>query len=335
VRNFEYLAPKSTSDAVRAGSAPDSRFIAGGTLLVDLMRLGVERPGLVIDLNTSLSSEMKWTNEWLVIGALVKNSDLADDDAVARELPVLSQALLSGASPQIRNMATVGGNLLQRTRCAYFRDPTVAACNKREPGTGCAAIEGHSRMHAILGTSEHCIATHPSDMAVALLALDAHVQTHGPRGERKIALAELWLLPGNTPAQEHNLERGEIITAVLIPRVPAPRRSAYVKVRDRAEFAFALASAAVVLQVNGSHIENARVALGGVGTKPWRVPAVEEALRGRPANAATFEAASKFAARGAKTTRDNAFKTTLAERVVARALAIAMTAEAAPTGATP
>lgn len=333
MRPFEYLAPTAADDAMSAGALPSSRFIAGGTLLVDLLRLEVERPRLVIDLNRCLSSELQWTTDTLSIGALAKNSDITDDGDVRREFRLLEQALLSGASPQIRNMASVGGNLLQRPRCPYFRDIGVSQCNKRNPGSGCAALGGYSRMHAILGASEHCIAVHPSDMAVALLALEARVRVRGPGGERQLSIDELLHVPGDTPEVEHALSPGELITHILVPRQHAAAPSAYVKVRDRAAFAFALASAAVVLRLNGSKIERARVALGGVGTKPWRARDVETALEGREATRASFAAAAKFAARGAKTTAHNAFKVRLIERVVARALLLA-TGTSGPAAAT-
>ena len=320
MRPFDYLAAQKLEEAVARGGARTSRFIAGGTLLVDLMRLDVERPELVVDLNGVLSADITWNESGLMLGALARNTDVADDVAVRREFPVLSEAIRAGASPQIRNLASTGGNLLQRTRCAYFRDSAEVACNKRNPGGGCAARDGYSRMHAILGVSERCIAAHPSDMAVALLALDAVVHTRRAAGARQIPLGELHTLPGTTPDIETVLEPGEIITHVVVPRSARGRRSAYLKVRDRAAFAFALASAAVALELEQGTIRSARVALGGVGAKPWRAGATEAALVGRPATSETYRAAAQLATDGAKTTRDNAFKVPLTERVVARAL---------------
>jgi len=257
------------------------------------------------------------------IGANVRNSDLADDATIRRRYPVLSEALLSGASPQIRNMATVGGNLMQRTRCYYFRD-TAYPCNKRAPGSGCAALDGFNRIHAVLGTSGRCIATHPGDMPVALVALDAVVHTLGKNGRRRaIPLADFYVPYGEDPARESVLAHGELITAVELPAVPWLARSCYLKVRDRASYEFALASAAVALDLSGRTIRAARVALGGVGTKPWRSPEAEAALAGRPAEEATFRAAAEAALEGARPRKHNAFKVELAKRTLARALATA------------
>lgn len=275
---------------------------------------------MLIDLNGLPFSTIDSGTDGLLVGALVKNSDLAEHPAVLTGFPALSQALLSGASAQLRNMASVGGNLLQRTRCAYFRDVAIAACNKRKPGSGCAALAGYSRMHAILGVSDQCIALNPSDMCVALLALDAVVHTRGPQGERSIPIADFHTLPGSHPEIESVLGQGEIVTAILLPKTPFSARSAYVKARDRASYAFALASAAVALDLDGKQIRQARVALGGVGTKPWRCTEVEQGLLGKPATREVFEAASALALRDAKTTPDNHFKLTLAPRVLVRAL---------------
>ncbi len=323
MKAFEYVEARELSEAVAHGGAPGSRFIAGGTNLVDNLRLEVERPNSVIDLNHVLSSDIHWDERGLLLGALARNSDVAFNDVVRREFPVLSEAILAGASPQVRNLASTGGNLLQRTRCSYFRDAGVAACNKRKPGSGCAALGGYSRMHAVLGVSDHCIAAHPSDMAVALLALDAVVHTRNAKGERQLPLGELHSLPGASPDVETVLEPSEVITEVFVPASPRARRSAYLKVRDRDSFAFALASAAVALELDGNTIRSARVALGGVGTKPWRAADVEGALAGKPATPDTYRAAAAHAMNGAKTTSDNAFKLVLAPRVVARALELA------------
>ncbi|MFZ5895090.1 MAG: FAD binding domain-containing protein [Myxococcota bacterium] len=320
MKDFDYVLAKSVEDAARHGSAQHARFIAGGTLLVDLLRLNVERPELVVDLNQALSSEIRVEENLLRIGALARNSELAHHERVKLDYPALSEALLSGASPQIRNMASVGGNLLQRTRCAYFRDSAVRECNKRSPGAGCAALAGFTRMHAILGGSDRCIAAHPSDMCVALLALDATVLTQGPQGTRSIPIAELHTLPGDQPQIESVLVPGEIVTYIEVPRRPYSKRSAYVKARDRASFAFALASAAVALELDGGTIRAVRVALGGVATKPWRAAETEAALLGGPASEEAFQSAAKLAANGARTRPDNDFKRTLTERVVLSAL---------------
>jgi xanthine dehydrogenase YagS FAD-binding subunit len=239
---------------------------------------------------------------------------------VVRDYPVLSQALLSGATGQLRNMATTGGNLLQRTRCGYFRDLTYTECNKRTPGSGCAAIGGHNRTHAVLGTSEHCIATHPSDMAVAMMALEARIHILGAQGEREVPIGEFYLLPGNTPHLENVLKPGDLITYVTLPAPVGGTKSHYLKLRDRASYEFALASAAVVIQAEGGRIRKARIAMGGVGTRPWRSPEAERALEGKAAHEATFRAAADAALRNAKPQRDNAFKVELAKRCLIRAL---------------
>jgi len=323
MRGFDYERPSADADAIRSGRESSARFIAGGTLLVDLLRLDVERPARVVDLNGLSHTALEVSANGLRIGALVRNSDLAEHPQVIAAFPALSQALLSGASPQIRNMATVGGNLLQRTRCSYFRDVAVEACNKRTPGSGCAALTGYSRMHAVLGVSDRCIAAHPSDMCVALLALDAVVHTLGPRGERAIPLADLHTLPGARPERESVLEPGEIVTHVSLVKSALAARSAYVKARDRASYAFALASAAAALELDGNLVRAARVALGGVASKPWRCPEVEQALVGKPATKESFQAAAALAMRDAKTTVDNQFKVELGRRVIARALTLA------------
>jgi xanthine dehydrogenase YagS FAD-binding subunit len=318
MKAFDFVAPKSLDDAIEQGGAPDRRFIAGGTLLVDLLRLNVERPQALVNLNGVLSSKIVWDERGVTIGAGARNSDLAYEERVTRELPVLSQALLAGASPQVRNMASVGGNLLQRTRCAYFRDVGVSQCNKRAPGSGCAAREGYSRMHAVLGVSDQCIAAHPSDMCVALLALDAVVRTRRASGARQFALSDFHVLPGAHPEVETILDRGEIVTEIWIPSSAFGRRSAYVKARDRASFA--LASAAVALELQGQNVKTARIALGGVGTKPWRAVDSELALKGMPATRETFELAAGLAMAGARTTPHNRFKLELGKRCVVRAL---------------
>jgi xanthine dehydrogenase YagS FAD-binding subunit len=323
MKDFDYTAPASLDEALKAGSYPESRFIAGGTLLVDLLRLNVERPSSVVDLNRVLSSDITWDARGLSIGAGARNTELAYHEAVLREAPVLSEAILAGASPQLRNMASAGGNLLQRTRCAYFRDVAVPACNKRAPGSGCAARAGYSRMHAVLGVSEQCIAAHPSDMCVALVALDAVVRTRRGSSTREIPVGDFHLLPADHPERENLLDQGEIVVEIWLPASKFARRSAYVKSRDRASYAFALASAAVALELDGEQIKSARVALGGVGTKPWRASAVERALLGKPARTETFQAAARLAMQGAQTSRDNQFKLELTPRVIVRALEMA------------
>jgi xanthine dehydrogenase YagS FAD-binding subunit len=284
------------------------------------MKLDVEQPTQLIDITSLPLGEVVLLGDGtLRVGAMVRNSDLAHNELVRTRYPVLSQALLAGASAQLRNMATTGGNLLQRTRCPYFRD-TAMSCNKREPGTGCSALDGANRGHAILGTSEHCIATHPSDMAVALIALDARVRVLGPAGERVIPLADLHRLPADHPEIETTLRAGELILAVEIPALPFARRSLYLKVRDRASYAFALASAAVAVDLEDGRIRDARVALGGVATKPWRSADAEAVLRGHAATADRYRAAADAALDGAVPRRDNAFKIELAKRTLVRAL---------------
>jgi xanthine dehydrogenase YagS FAD-binding subunit len=301
-----------------------AKFVAGGTTLVDLLKLNVETPDHLVDINAlPLARIETLPGGGVRIGAMVRNSDLANDPTIRSRYPVLSEALLSGASPQLRNMASVGGNLMQRTRCYYFRD-TAYPCNKRVPGSGCAALEGYNRIHAVLGTSDKCIATHPADMPVAMVALDAVVHTRRADGrERAIPLTDFHVPYGEDPARESVLEHGELITAVELPAVPWFARSHYLKVRDRASYEFALASAAVALDLDGGRIRAARVALGGVGTKPWRSAEAEQALTGQKTDEATYRAAAEAALRGARPQKDNGFKIELAKRTVARALAVA------------
>jgi xanthine dehydrogenase YagS FAD-binding subunit len=330
VQPFRYVRPADEAAALKEAAAPGAAFIGGGTLLVDLMKLGVATPAVVVDV-TGLSQalaeikEVEGAKPGLVIGALARNSDVAYHPAVRERYPALSQALLSGASPQVRNMATVGGNLMQRTRCAYFRDVGVRACNKRAPGSGCAALaEGAwTRMHAVLGGSPRCIAVHPSDMCVALVALGATVHTRRRAEAREIAVEDFHALPGEHPEVETALRPGELITHVTLPAAPFAARSRYVKVRDRAAFAFALASAAVALDLDGKMVRAARVALGGLGTKPWRSHEAEAALAGQPATRASFERAAALAVRDARPTPGNAFKVRLGERTIVRALELA------------
>jgi xanthine dehydrogenase YagS FAD-binding subunit len=304
------------------GAIAGSKYIAGGTNLVDLMKMYVETPQALVNINTlPLHTIESLKDGGMRIGALVRNSELAYHPLIRKRYPVLSQALLSGASPQLRNMATTGGNLLQRTRCPYFFDISFA-CNKRAPGQGCSAIHGYNRSHAILGVSDQCIATHPSDMCVAMAALDARIRVQGPEGERVIPFAELHLLPGETPEKENSLKPGELITAVDLPALSVASRSHYLKVRDRASYEFALASAAVVLVMEHGKIVSARIALGGVGTKPWRAEKAEQLLKGVP-SAALYSAAADAALEGAKTYTYNGFKIELAKRTLIRALTIA------------
>ena len=323
--SFDYLAAPDLETAVRAGAAASARFVAGGTTLIDLMKLGVERPAHVVDLNplasrdATLATISELPGGGLRLGALARMSDVAWDARVRDDYPLVSQSLLLAASGQVRNMATMAGNILQRTRCEYFRD-TAMACNKREPGSGCAALHGINRGHAILGTSEHCIATHPSDLAVALTAVDAVVHVRGPNGARTIPFGDFHLLPGAHPERETELRPGEVITAIDLPPLSFARHSTYLKVRDRASFAFALAAAAVALDVQSGTIRGARVALGGVGTKPWRSHEAEHTLIGRPATIATYRAAADAALAAARPQSQNRFKIELAKRTLTRAL---------------
>ena len=321
MNQFEYVQSTSASEALAAMAGKrHSSFLAGGTTIVDLMKLGVERPAELIDINAlPLATVEELPDGGIRIGALARNSDVAHHDLITKGFPVLSQALLSGASPQLRNMATVGGNIMQRTRCYYFRDLSYP-CNKREPGSGCPAMEGYNRIHAILGTSEQCIATNPSDMNVALVALDSVVQVEGPRGRRSIPFEEFHLLPGTTPDRETVLGAGELITSVDIPASPFAKNSLYIKVRDRASYEFALASVAVAAEVTGDKIAAVRVAFGGVATKPWRAHAVEEVLKGGAPSEELFERAGEAAVEGAAPRGDNAFKVELLKRATGKAL---------------
>lgn len=317
---FSLLTPASRDAAARAGAEPGNMFIAGGTDLMQLLKDNVFAPTRLVDIDPLSMREIEVTPSGIRMGALARMSDVALHPAVRRDWPVIAEALLASASPQVRNMATMGGNVLQRTRCGYFRD-TGFACNKRLPGSGCPAIRGENRMLAILGGSEHCIASHASDLAVALVALDATVEIRGPDGgARRINIGDLHRLPGDTPHIETNLQPGEMIAALEVPASAVARRSYYLKVRDRASFEFALVSAAVGLDMDGGVIRDARVAMGGVGTKPWRLPAVEMALRGQPVSDATFAAAASEAPVGAMPSRQNAFKVKLMQRTLVRAL---------------
>jgi xanthine dehydrogenase YagS FAD-binding subunit len=327
MKMFELLREDDAVQAIAAGAkaataqqGADVRFIAGGTTLIDLMKLNVETPQKIVDVTHLPFGKIETLPEGgLKIGAMVRNSDLAHHPIVRKDYAVLSQAILSGASTQLRNMATTAGNLLQRTRCMYFRD-TAMRCNKREPGSGCDAITGVNRSLAILGTSEHCIATNPSDMNVALAALEATIHIRGTKGERTVPIGDFHLLPGNTPQRETVLEPGDLIIHVTLPP-PAPgARSLYLKLRDRASYEFALASSAVVVTTTGGKITRARVALGGVGTKPWRSPEAEAELVGQTATEPVFRKAADAALREAKPQSQNGFKVELAKRCLVHAL---------------
>lgn len=314
MRPLTYARAADPAVAVALASA-GGRYLGGGTNLVDLMRENIERPDALVDVS-GISGEISDTpGGGVLIGAGARNTAVASHLGIRRRFPVLAEAIVNGASAQIRNMATVGGNLLQRTRCVYFYDG-AAHCNKRTPGAGCDAIGGHNRMHAILGASEHCVATHPSDMCVALAALDASVHVQGVNGVRRIPFLELHRLPGDAPHRETNLAPGELITAVEIAPLPFAARSAYRKVRERASYAFALVSVAAAIEVEGGRITAARLALGGVAHKPWRAEAAEQALIGAPADEAGFAPAAALALDGAVPLRDNGFKVELARRVV-------------------
>src|ERR1051326_8778874 len=327
MRMFEFIRPTDSQAAVAtaaqsktAQQGADVRFLGGGTTLIDLMKLNVETPARVLDINRLPLDKIESAEDGgLQIGATARNSDLANHPTVRRDYPVLSQALLNGASAQLRNLATTAGNILQRTRCVYFRD-TAMPCNKREPGTGCAAITGSNRMLAILGTSEHCIATNPSDMCVAMAALEATIHVQGPKGSRAIPIGDFHLLPGNTPDRETVLEPGDLITHVTLPPPKGGSKQVYLKLRDRASYEFALASAAIVITLSGGNVTYARIAMGGVGTKPWRSHDAESFLVGKPANAANFRKTAEAALHGAKAKSENGFKIELAKRCVAHAL---------------
>ena len=319
--NFQYARANDVGDAVRQIAAdPTAKFIAGGTNLLDLMKYDVERPGRLIDITRLPLTKIDETADGgLRIGALVPNSDLAWHALITQRYPVLASAILAGASAQLRNMASTGGNLLQRTRCFYFYD-TATPCNKREPGSGCSAIKGINRINAILGTSDACIATHPSDMCVALAVLDARIHLAGPAGERIIPFADFHRLPGDTPEQDTNLQANEIVTAVELPAEGFARNYTYLKIRDRLSYAFALVSVAVGLEMDGTTIRRARFALGGVAHKPWRDPSAEAALNGQVASPENFRRAADLALRDAKGFEHNAFKIELARRTIVRAL---------------
>lgn len=326
MNQFQYVCatkPQGAIDVV--AKDPTAKFIAGGTNLVDLMKRGVMTPQKLVDINRLPLRQIERQDKGLRLGALALNSTVANDELVRRHQPLLALALNAGASPQLRNMATVGGNMLQRTRCSYFYDLTMP-CNKREPGTGCGALEGINRVHAIFGASDKCIAVHPSDMSVALVALDATVLVSGPKGDRRIAFADFHRLPGDTPEKDSNLEAGELITAVDIPDGPFTKHVHYQKVRERASYAFALVSTAAALDLDGNTIKAARLAMGGVAHKPWRLTAAEQSLVGQPATEASFRRAAEVAMQGAKAFKYNAYKLRLGPNTIVQALKTAAAA---------
>lgn len=329
MRSFTYTRASDVASAVDEVSAEkEAKFIAGGTNLLDLMKIQVERPSHLVDITRLALDTIEETAEGgLRLGALVTNADTAYHEQVEKRYPLLSHAILAGATAQLRNMATDGGNLLQRTRCYYFYD-TDTPCNKREPGTGCSAIDGYNRDLAILGTSEHCIATHPSDMAVALAALEANVRVTGKNGERVIPLSEFHRLPGDTPHKDTNLKPDEIITAIDLPAKGFAEHYTYLKLRDRASYAFALVSVAAALDLDGDTVKEARVALGGVAHQPWRIPEAEALLKDKPATRENFQKIAEAYVQGAKGYGDNDFKIELAKRAIVRALMQAKEMEA-------
>lgn len=320
---FLYSRANDVATAVSAiGAKSRTKFLGGGTNLIDLMKMGVETPAQLVDINRlPLAQVEELPDGGLRVGALARNSDVAEHALIVQRYPVLSQALLAGASPQLRNMATVGGNLMQRTRCYYFYDPAFPKCNKRSPGSGCGALNGYNRIHAILGQSEQCIATNPSDMSVALAALEAVVRVQGPGGERQIPIADFHRLPGTTPNVDTNLRDDELIVTVDLPATPFATRSHYLKIRDRASYAFAIVSVAAALEIDASRkITAARIAMGGVAHKPWRAQKAEEQLVGKTADEKTFQAAAEAELAAAKGYAHNTFKIELAKRTIVRAL---------------
>lgn len=322
MKNFSYARATSVKEALQQANTPDSMYIAGGTNLIDRMKVFLDQPSQLVDISQlEMHKIQRLPDGSLKIGALVSNTAVADHPEIRRDYPLLSRAILSGASQQIRNMATVGGNLLQRTRCPYYYD-TAFACNKREPGTGCPAATGINRMHAIFGASEQCIAVHPSDMCIPLAALDAVVEVEGVKGKRQILFTDFHRLPENMPQKDTNLAPGELITAVILPSVPFAKSGVYLKLRDRASYAFALISVAAAIDVSGGQIKEVRLAMGGVAHKPWRLTEAEAFLKGKPAEASVFAQASEIALQGAKPLTYNAFKVKMAKRAIYRALIV-------------
>ena len=323
--NFDYVKVTSAKSAIDAlNKDANSQFIAGGTNLVDLMKRGVASPQKLIDITSLPLKNIEQIKGFIRIGALALNSDVAENELIIQKLPLLSQALKAGASPQLRNMATIGGNLMQRTRCTYFYDTTMP-CNKRQPGSGCGALRGYNRMHAIFGGSESCIAVNPSDMSVALVALDATVIVSSSKGERRIPFIDFHRLPGSTPEKDNNLQKGELITAVEIPENNFAKNAAYTKIRDRASYAFALVSVAAAFEMNGSNIKNVRLAMGGVAHKPWRLTTAENFLKGKAATAENFKQAANIAMKDAKGYGHNNFKLKLAPNTIMESLKKAST----------
>lgn len=325
MKNFSYVRASSVNDATqRASTDKNALFIAGGTNLVDRLKVFLDEPSQLIDISRLQMQRIEQTAEGgLRIGALVSNTAVADHPDIRRNYPMLSRAILSGASQQIRNVASVGGNILQRTRCPYYYD-TAFPCNKRQPGSGCPAATGINRMHALFGASDQCVAVQPSDMCVPLAALDAVVEVEGPKGKRQIPFVDFHRLPGDTPQRDTNLELGELITAVVLPSVPFAKSGVYLKLRDRASYAFALISVAAAVEVAGDRIQNARLAMGGVAHKPWRPTEAEKFLIGKPASAETLQQAAEIALQGAKPLAHNGFKVELAKRAIKRAIAVSV-----------
>lgn len=324
MKNFAYVRTSSVSEAVQqASSQPNTMFIAGGTNLIDRMKAFLDQPSQLIDITRLDMTRIESSRDGMRIGALVSNTAVADHPEIRRNYPMLSRAILLGASQQIRNVATVGGNLLQRTRCPYYYD-TAFACNKRQPGSGCAALTGINRMHALFGASDQCIAVHPSDMCVPLAALDAIIEVEGSQGKRQIPFTEFHRLPADTPQRDSNLEPGELITAIVLPSVSFAQSSVYLKLRDRASYAFALVSVAAAIEVASDRkIQAARLAMGGVAHKPWRLTAAEQFLIGKPAQSETFQQAAEIAMQAAQPLSNNRFKVGLGQRAIRRALTIA------------
>ncbi|MDJ0799488.1 MAG: xanthine dehydrogenase family protein subunit M [Calothrix sp. MO_167.B12] len=323
MNNFTYTRATSLLDAVNQADADEnSQFIAGGTNLVDRLKVFLDQPSQLIDISRlQMQGIETMADGSLRLGALVSNTAVADNSHIRHNYPLLARAILSGASQQIRNMATVGGNLLQRTRCPYYYD-TAFPCNKRQPGTGCPAITGINRNHAILGASEDCVAVHPSDMCVALAALDAVVEVASPQGQRQIPFADFHRLPGNTPQQDTNLQPGELITAVIVPPLSWAKSGVYLKIRDRASYSFALISVGAAINLRGGKIQGVRLAMGGVAHKPWRATAAEEFLLGKSADVATFTQAAEIALQSAQPLTDNGYKIELTKRAIRRALMV-------------
>ncbi|MBD2073564.1 xanthine dehydrogenase family protein subunit M [Phormidium sp. FACHB-592] len=321
MKNFSYVRAMSVKEAVQQASIPQSMFIAGGTNLVDRMKVFLDEPSQLIDITRLDMTRIEQTKDGLRLGALVSNTAVADHPEVRRSYPMLARAILLGASQQIRNVATTGGNLLQRTRCPYYYD-TAFDCNKREPGSGCAALTGINRIHALFGASDQCVAVHPSDMCVPLAALDAIVEVEGPKGKRQIPFTDFHRLPGNTPQRDTNLEPGELITALILPPAPFAKTSVYLKLRDRASYAFALVSVAAAVELADNRIKTARLAMGGMAHKPWRFTEAETFLIGKAANTETFQQAAEIALKGAKPLEYNGFKVELAKRAIRHALTV-------------